>query len=80
MKLGLHSVALAAMISFTAAGAVWADYPEKNISLSVGYSAGGGTDVMARTVVPFIEKYLGDDTTIVIKNTPGASGRSPLWK
>jgi tripartite-type tricarboxylate transporter receptor subunit TctC len=41
----------------------------------VGYSAGGGTDVMARTTMPFIEKYLGEGTSIVVKNMPGASGQ-----
>ncbi|ELY22655.1 Bug family tripartite tricarboxylate transporter substrate binding protein [Vreelandella titanicae] len=52
-----------------------ADYPEKKIDLIVGYAAGGGTDVMARTVAPFLEQYLGDDATVVVKNMPGASGQ-----
>ncbi len=58
-----------------AAGAAHAEYPEKPISVIVGYSAGGGTDVMARTTAPFIEKYLGEGTSIVVKNMPGASGQ-----
>ncbi|WP_343504182.1 Bug family tripartite tricarboxylate transporter substrate binding protein [Alloyangia pacifica] len=57
------------------AGAALAEYPEKPIEVIVGYSAGGGTDVMARTAAPFIEKYLGDGASIVIKNMPGASGQ-----
>ena len=52
-----------------------ANYPDKPITLVVGFSAGGGTDVMARNVAPFLEKYLGDDATIVVKNMPGASGQ-----
>ncbi|MBM6550081.1 Bug family tripartite tricarboxylate transporter substrate binding protein [Marinomonas ostreistagni] len=56
-------------------GAALADYPEKPITLIVGFSAGGGTDVMARNVAPFIEKYLGDGASIVVKNMPGASGQ-----
>ena len=32
------------------AGAALAEYPEKPIEVIVGYSAGGGTDVMARTL------------------------------
>ncbi len=52
-----------------------ANYPEKPITLIVGFSAGGGTDVMARNVAPYLEKYLGDDATIVVKNVPGASGQ-----
>lgn len=52
-----------------------ANYPEKPITLIVGFSAGGGTDVMARNVAPFLEKYLGDGATVVVKNVPGASGQ-----
>jgi len=58
-----------------AAGAALAEYPEKPIEVIVGYSAGGGTDVMARTAAPFIEKYLGAGASIVVKNMPGASGQ-----
>lgn len=57
------------------AGAAWAEYPEKPIEVIVGYSAGGGTDVMARTAAPFIEKYLGNGASVVVKNMPGASGQ-----
>ncbi|MFS4436613.1 Bug family tripartite tricarboxylate transporter substrate binding protein [Paracoccaceae bacterium GXU_MW_L88] len=62
-----------AMVLFASAAA--AEYPEKPIEVIVGFSAGGGTDVMARTVAPFIEKYLGDGASVVVKNTPGASGQ-----
>lgn len=55
--------------------AIAADYPSKPIKVIVGYSAGGGTDVMARTAAPFIEKYLGEGSRIVVKNMPGASGQ-----
>lgn len=58
-----------------AAGAAAAEYPEKPIEVIVGFSAGGGTDVMARTVAPFLEKYLGDGSSVVVKNVPGASGQ-----
>lgn len=57
------------------AGTALAAYPDKPIELIVGFAAGGGTDVMARTAAPFIEKYLGKGATIVIKNVPGASGQ-----
>ena len=57
------------------AGAVLAEYPESPIEVIVGYSAGGGTDVMARTAAPFIERYLGEGVSIVVKNMPGASGQ-----
>lgn len=52
-----------------------AEYPEKPIEIIVGYSPGGGTDVMARTVGKFLEKALGGSTSVVIKNVPGAGGQ-----
>lgn len=70
----IQKVALAGAIVM-AAGAAMAEYPEKPITVIVGYSAGGGTDVMARTTMPYIEKYLGDGASIVVKNMPGASGQ-----
>jgi len=57
------------------AGAALAEYPEKPIQIIVGFAAGGGTDVMARTAAPFIEKYLGKGARLVVKNVPGASGQ-----
>lgn len=56
------------MMSFAAA----ADYPERAVTMIVPFAAGGGTDVTARTVEPFLEKYLGGD--IVVENVPGGSG------
>lgn len=72
------SIAIAAML--VSAGATAAGYPEKPIELVVGFSAGGGTDVMARTVAPFLEKALGDGATVVVKNMPGASGQIGVTK
>lgn len=51
---------------------VLADYPERSIELIVAYSAGGGTDVAARTLVPYLEKHLDGDITVI--NRPGAGG------
>ncbi len=73
LKLLGKTVFIGAMV--LAAGAAYAEYPEKPIQVIVGYSAGGGTDVMARTVGPFLEKYLGSGASIVVKNMPGASGQ-----
>lgn len=75
MKQFLKATVLAASASMMLASAALAAYPEKEIQLLVGFSAGGGTDVMARTVAPFVEKYLGNGAKLVIKNIPGAGGR-----
>ena len=49
-----------------------ADYPERSVDVIVAFAPGGGTDVAARSIQPFIEKYLGQ--TLVILNHPGAGG------
>ena len=53
----------------------WAEYPEAPVEVIVGYSAGGGTDVMARTVAQFLEAELGEGAAVVVKNVPGAGGQ-----
>ncbi len=59
-------------VSVLAVTPVWADYPERPIKMIVAYSAGGGTDIAARTLSQYIEKYLGG--TIVVENKAGAGG------
>jgi len=47
---------------------------DKPITMIIAYSPGGGTDLVARAVAPFVEKYLGGGAKIVIVNRPGAGG------
>ncbi len=70
----IHKTALAGALALSA-GAALAEYPEQPITVIVGFDAGGGTDVMARTAAPFIEKYLGEGSSLVVRNVPGASGQ-----
>lgn len=51
-----------------------AGYPERPINLIVSYGPGGGTDLVARMMAPFLQKYLGGDARIVVLNRPGAGG------
>ena len=44
------------------------------IQVVVGFAAGGTTDVMARTIAPYIAKHLGDGAALTIVNKPGAGG------
>lgn len=48
------------------------DYPKKPIEAIVAFNAGGGTDIVARTLLKHAEKYAG--TTFVVNNKPGAGG------
>jgi len=49
-----------------------ADYPNRPIRMIVGFAAGGGTDLTARTMQPRLQQALGGP--IVIDNRPGAGG------
>jgi tripartite-type tricarboxylate transporter receptor subunit TctC len=52
--------------------AVAADYPNKPVHLVVGYAAGGGTDLVARVIAPYLSKALG--ASVIVDNKPGAGG------
>ena len=62
------------MIIFTlmAACAFAKAYPSKNINMIVPFSAGGGTDAVARKLGSLMEKELG--TSVVIVNKTGGAG------
>jgi tripartite-type tricarboxylate transporter receptor subunit TctC len=45
-------------------------YPSKPIRIIVGYSAGGGNDIIVRVMAPELQKGLGQP--IVVENKPGA--------
>ena len=49
-----------------------ADFPKKNITLIVPYSAGGSSDIGARRHAQHLEKELG--VSVIIDNTAGAGG------
>src|SRR5690625_3997890 len=49
-----------------------ADYPNDTITLIVSFGPGGGTDIGARDLVPYVEEELGVD--IHIQNIDGGGG------
>jgi tripartite-type tricarboxylate transporter receptor subunit TctC len=51
-------------------------YKGKTVRIIVGYGAGGGYDVYARMIAPYIAKALG--TNVVVENQPGAGGITAL--
>ena len=68
---GMHWMAAAAVAAAVSAGPVAAqDYPSEPIRIIVPAGAGGGTDVLVRTLQPHLEESLG--TSIVVVNVPGS--------
>lgn len=64
------AVALSALAGATQSA--WAEYPEKDITIIVPRSPGGGLDRLSRLMAPEWGKKLG--VQIVVENIPGASG------
>jgi len=58
---------------FLTTGVGWAQsYPAKPIRILIGFSPGGGADVVARSLSPQLVETLGQQ--IVVENRPGANG------
>lgn len=68
LKSILGGVALAAAL----AGPLWAEYPERPITLIVPWAAGGGSDATARIVAQLLEAELGQPIN-VLNRTGGGS-------
>lgn len=61
-----------AVAALLVGGAAQAEWPDKPIRFIVPFTAGSGTDIVARTVAEPMSKALGQP--IVIENRPGAGG------
>lgn len=69
---GLGLASIAGIQSAHAADA----YPSKPITVVVGWNAGGGSDIFARTTAKYAEKYIG--ASFVIVNKPGGGSQVSL--
>jgi tripartite-type tricarboxylate transporter receptor subunit TctC len=65
-------LALALGLSLAEVSAQTAKYPDKPVKILVGFSAGGGTDVVARLLGQKISESFGQ--TVLVENRTGASG------
>ena len=66
------ATATVANLGLATAAAAQTDYPNKAITLVVGYPPGGSTDLTARIIGPELSKRLGQP--VVIENLGGAGG------
>ena len=57
-----------------AAAAAAAFYQGKTVHLTVGFTAGGGYDVVSRLISRHLGKHIPGNPTVVVDNMPGASG------
>jgi len=64
---------LAVMMLTLAAGAAAAqDFPSRNVTMIVPFTAGGAGDILARSLAPKLEQRWGK--TLIVDNKPGAGG------
>jgi len=67
-------IAAAAVTMFSAVGTASAQspFPSRPVHIFVPYAAGGGVDILARTLGDVVSRHWGQ--TVVIENRPGAGG------
>jgi tripartite-type tricarboxylate transporter receptor subunit TctC len=75
--------ALLAALAGSVAGTAQAQsdfYAGKRITIAVGATAGGGYDIYARALAPFLSEHIPGKPTVVVQNMPGAGSlTSVLW-
>ena len=67
-----RTAAMAAVISVLAVAAQAQSFPAKPVHIFVPYPAGGGVDVLTRTLGDVVSKQWGQ--SVVVENRPGAGG------
>jgi tripartite-type tricarboxylate transporter receptor subunit TctC len=67
-------MAAAAAATFTASGfaSAQSSFPSKPVHIFVPYAAGGGVDILARTLGDVVSRQWGQ--TVIVENRPGAGG------
>lgn len=65
------SIALVALSGCGKDDGAESSFPEKNMEFIVTVPPGGGFDTYSRAMVPFLEKHLPNDISIVVKNITG---------
>jgi len=69
---GILSAAMALAAPMIPAGAAQAKFPDRPITLVVGFPPGGGGDLYGRLIATAMSKTLGQ--TVIVENKPGAGG------
>src|SRR5918998_6791320 len=64
--------ALIAMLCWSAAASAQDAYPSKPVRILVPYPAGGGVDIVSRTLGDELSKKWGQ--SVIVENRPGAGG------
>ena len=74
IRIGRSCISVIALWALTVSGIALADdvYPNKPIRVVIGFSAGGGTDMVLRSLAGKMTELLG--VQVLVENRPGANG------
>src|SRR5690606_31334112 len=70
-SLGLSAIKAALIIPMLAAPALAQAYPDRPITMIIGFAPGGGADTIGRNLAQKLSGILGQ--TVVVENKPGAN-------
>jgi tripartite-type tricarboxylate transporter receptor subunit TctC len=70
----IRRLALAALCLFAAAPLAAQPFPQRPITLAVGFAPGGSTDIVSRLISERFGANLGPEARVLVENRPGASG------
>lgn len=77
-RLALLAGLLSGPLAETALAQEAPSFAGKTITVIVGATVGGSTDIAARTIAPFIAKHLPGAPASVVQNRPGAQGLTAM--
>ena len=79
-RLSLATLSLATILAALASSSAYharaqsGYYAGKTVRIVVGSSAGGGYDIYARSIAPFLAEHLPGKPSVVVQNMPGGGG------
>jgi tripartite-type tricarboxylate transporter receptor subunit TctC len=74
----LLAAALLALFGGAARAAEPVSFAGKTVTMIIGFSAGGGTDLAGRLLASNIGKHLPGSPTVIVQNVPGAEGMTAM--
>jgi tripartite-type tricarboxylate transporter receptor subunit TctC len=70
------------LLAALATGSARADEPVsfkgKTVTMTIGFAAGGGTDLAGRLIAAHLGKYLPGQPNVIVQNIPGAEGMTAM--
>jgi tripartite-type tricarboxylate transporter receptor subunit TctC len=70
----IRHLALAALSLFAAAPLAAQSFPQRPVTLAVGFAPGGSTDIVSRLISERFAANLAPEARVLVENRPGASG------